>query len=143
MSDILDIHARQILDYGAILQWKLMFCWATAGLAARRCLRGSTGAYEAIEMRDTDQASYGGKGVMTAVDAVNREIFDALSGADATDQLQIDTDLIALDGTDNKARLAQMRFWVSLAVAGPQLIQRVCRYGGIWAVFMLMFCRPR
>ena len=104
----------------------------------------STGAYEAIEMRDTDQASYGGKGAATAVDAVNREIFDALSGADATDQLQIDTDLIALDGTDNKARLgANAILGVAWRLPGPQLIQRVCRYGGIWAVFTLMFCRPR
>ena len=62
--------------------------------------------------------SYSGKGVMSAVHAVNTEIFDALSGADATEQQQIDTDLISLDGTENKARLgANAILGVSLAVA--------------------------
>ena len=119
MSDILDIHARQILDSrgNPTVEVDVLLGDGSFGRAAVPS-GASTGAYEAIEMRDTDQASYGGKGVMTAVDAVNREIFDALSGADATDQLQIDTDLIALDGTDNKARLgANAILGVSLAVA--------------------------
>ena len=119
MSDILDIHARQILDSrgNPTVEVDVLLDDASFGRAAVPS-GASTGAYEAIEMRDTDQASYGGKGVMTAVDAVNTEIFDALSGADATDQLQIDTDLIALDGTDNKARLgANAILGVSLAVA--------------------------
>ena len=119
MSDILDIHARQILDSrgNPTVEVDVLLGDGSFGRAAVPS-GASTGAYEAIEMRDTGQASYGGKGVMTAVDAVNREIFDALSGADATDQLQIDTDLIALDGTDNKARLgANAILGVSLAVA--------------------------
>ena len=119
MSDILDIHARQILDSrgNPTVEVDVLLDDGSFGRAAVPS-GASTGAYEAIEMRDTDQASYGGKGVMTAVDAVNTEIFDALSGADATDQLQIDTDLIALDGTDNKARLgANAILGVSLAVA--------------------------
>ena len=119
MSDILDIHARQILDSrgNPTVEVDVLLGDGSFGRAAVPS-GASTGAYEAIEMRDTDQASYGGKGVMTAVDAVNTEIFDALSGADATDQLQIDTDLIALDGTDNKARLgANAILGVSLAVA--------------------------
>ena len=78
----------------------------------------STGAYEAVERRDGDSSAYGGKGVMGAVDAVNAEIFDALSGVDALDQTQIDTDLCLLDGTDNKSRLgANAILGVSLAVA--------------------------
>ena len=119
MSDILDIHARQILDSrgNPTVEVDVLLDDGSFGRAAVPS-GASTGAYEAIEMRDTDQASYGGKGVMTAVDAVNTEIFDALSGADATDQLQIDTDLIALDGTDNKARLgANAILGASLAVA--------------------------
>ena len=119
MSDILDIHARQILDSrgNPTVEVDVLLDDGSFGRAPVPS-GASTGAYEAIEMRDTDQASYGGKGVMTAVDAVNTEIFDALSGADATDQLQIDTDLIALDGTDNKARLgANAILGVSLAVA--------------------------
>ena len=119
MSDILDIHARQILDSrgNPTVEVDVLLDDGSFGRAAVPS-GASTGAYEAIEMRDTDQASYGGKGVMTAVDAVNTEIFDALSGADATDQLQIDTDLIALDGTDNKARLgANAILGVSRAVA--------------------------
>ena len=119
MSDILDIHARQILDSrgNPTVEVDVLLDDGSFGRAAVPS-GASTGAYEAIEMRDTDQASYGGKGVMTAVDAVNTEIFDALSGADATDQLQIDTDLIALDGTNNKARLgANAILGVSLAVA--------------------------
>lgn len=119
MSAILDIHARQILDSrgNPTVEVDVLLDDGSFGRAAVPS-GASTGAYEAIEMRDTDQASYGGKGVMQAVDAVNTEIFDSLSGADAMDQLQIDTDLIALDGTANKARLgANAILGVSLAVA--------------------------
>ncbi len=78
----------------------------------------STGAHEAIELRDGDKARYQGKGVQKAVDAVNGEIFDALSGLDAEDQRGIDAALIQLDGTDNKSRLgANAILGVSLAVA--------------------------
>ena len=78
----------------------------------------STGAHEAVELRDGDKARYGGKGVRKAVDAVNGEIFDALGGMDAEAQTKIDETLIALDGTPNKARLgANAILGVSLAVA--------------------------
>ena len=65
----------------------------------------STGAHEAVELRDGDKTRYGGKGVRKAVDGVNGEIFDALSGFDAADQRALDRTLIELDGTPNKARL--------------------------------------
>src|SRR6201995_1548303 len=65
----------------------------------------STGAHEAIELRDGDKSRYQGKGVQKAVDAVNGEIFDALSGMDAEDQRGIDAALLKLDGTENKSRL--------------------------------------
>jgi enolase len=78
----------------------------------------STGAHEAVEKRDGDKSRYGGKGVLQAVDAVNGEIFDALSGSDAEDQRRIDRMMIELDGTANKSRLgANAILGVSLAVA--------------------------
>src|SRR4026207_2441286 len=78
----------------------------------------STGAHEAIELRDGDKKRYLGKGVLKAADAANGEIFDALSGMDAGDQRRIDDALIKLDGTPNKARLgANAILGVSLAVA--------------------------
>jgi enolase len=78
----------------------------------------STGAHEAVELRDGDKSRYGGKGVLSAVEAVNHEIFDALAGLDAEDQVALDALLIELDGTPNKARLgANATLGVSLAVA--------------------------
>ena len=119
MSAIRDIHARQILDSrgNPTVEVDVLLNDGSFGRAAVPS-GASTGAYEAIEKRDNEQASYGGKGVISAVDAVNTEIFDALSGADATEQQQIDADLISLDGTENKARLgANAILGVSLAVA--------------------------
>jgi enolase len=78
----------------------------------------STGAHEAVELRDGDKKRYLGKGVRNAVEAVNGEIFEALSGMDAEAQVKIDETMIALDGTPNKARLgANAILGVSLAVA--------------------------
>lgn len=78
----------------------------------------STGVHEAWEKRDDDKARYGGKGVLLAVEHVNEEIDEALMGWDATDQLGIDSFLVALDGTENKGRLgANAILGVSLAVA--------------------------
>ena len=78
----------------------------------------STGAHEAVELRDGDKARWGGKGVGQAVEAVNGEIAEALAGHDAEDQGEIDASMIALDGTENKARLgANAILGVSLACA--------------------------
>jgi enolase len=78
----------------------------------------STGAHEAVELRDGDKARYGGKGVRKAVDAVNQDILEAIGGMNAEDQVAIDDAMIALDGTPNKARLgANAILGVSLAVA--------------------------
>src|SRR5690606_35785497 len=77
----------------------------------------STGAHEAVELRDGG-SRYLGKGVMSAVDAVNGEIFEAVGGLDAENQMQIDRTMIELDGTANKSRLgANAILGVSLAVA--------------------------
>ena len=96
----------------------------------------STGTHEAVEKRDGDKSRYGGKGVLQAVEAVNGEIYEALSGADAEDQRRVDKLLIDLDGTPNKARLgANAILGVSLATAkagassgGPAALQ-VCGRG--------------
>src|SRR3977135_1215783 len=78
----------------------------------------STGAHEAVELRDGDKSRYFGKGVRKAGDAVNGEIFDAIGGMDAQAQAKIDETMIALDGTPNKSRLgANSILGVSLAVA--------------------------
>jgi enolase len=78
----------------------------------------STGAHEAVELRDGDKTRFGGKGVLKAVENVNRDIFEALSGLDAEDQVKIDATMIALDGTPNKSKLgANAILGVSLAVA--------------------------
>ena len=119
MSQIIDIHARQILDSrgNPTVEVDVILEDGSVGRAAVPS-GASTGAYEAVERRDGDSGQYNGKGVMGAVTAVNTEIFDALSGADALDQKQIDADLTTLDGTDNKARLgANAILGVSLANA--------------------------
>ncbi|MBX9634323.1 MAG: phosphopyruvate hydratase, partial [Magnetospirillum sp.] len=78
----------------------------------------STGAHEAVELRDGDKHRYGGKGVLKAVESVNGEIYDALSGMDVQDQVVLDQTMIELDGTPNKARLgANAMLGVSLACA--------------------------
>ena len=96
-----------------------MSCWRTARAAAPAVPSGaSTGAHEAVELRDGDKKRYLGKGVRKAVEAVNGEIFDALGGMDAEAQVKIDETMIALDGTPNKGRLgANAILGVSLAVA--------------------------
>ena len=119
MSSILDIHARQILDSrgNPTVEVDVILDDGSVGRAAVPS-GASTGAYEAVEKRDGDKTVYNGKGVLEAVHTVNTEIFDALSGVDALDQDGVDKDLIALDGTPNKARLgANAILGVSLAVA--------------------------
>ncbi|MEM7122617.1 MAG: phosphopyruvate hydratase [Pseudomonadota bacterium] len=119
MSAILDIHAREILDSrgNPTVEVEVLLESGAHGLAAVPS-GASTGAHEAVERRDGDAARYGGKGVLGAIGAVDGEIFDALSGMDATDQESIDRTLIDLDGTPNKSRLgANATLGVSLAIA--------------------------
>ena len=105
----------------------------------------STGAHEAVEKRDGDAKRYGGRGVREAVDAVNGEIFDALSGFDAADQLRIDRTLIELDGTPNKGRLgANAVLGVSLACAkAVRRRSRPCRSTAMSAASSRAPCRCR
>ena len=106
MSAIEDIQAREILDSrgNPTVEVDIILEDGAFGRAAVPS-GASTGAFEAVELRDGETERYSGKGVMQAVDAVNFEIFDALVGADAMDQAGLDQAMIELDGTENKARL--------------------------------------
>jgi enolase len=124
MTDIADIVARQILDSrgNPTVEVDVVLEDGSFGRAAVPS-GASTGAHEAVELRDADPVMWGGKGVQNAVDAVNGEIFDALSGMDAEDQRRIDEAMITLDGTENKGRLgANAILGVSLAVAKASAI---------------------
>ncbi|WP_112322737.1 phosphopyruvate hydratase [Oceanibium sediminis] len=119
MSTIIDITAREILDSrgNPTVEVDVLLDDGTLGRAAVPS-GASTGAHEAVELRDGDKARYKGKGVLKAVEAVNVEIADAIVGYDATEQQAIDAAMIALDGTPNKGRIgANAILGVSLAVA--------------------------
>jgi enolase len=119
MTAIIDIIGREILDSrgNPTVEVDILLEDGSKGRAAVPS-GASTGAHEAVELRDGDKKRYGGKGVTKAVDAVNGEIFDALGGMEAEAQAKIDETLVSLDGTPNKARLgANAILGVSLAVA--------------------------
>ena len=119
MTAIVDISAREILDSrgNPTVEVDVRLDDSAFGRAAVPS-GASTGAHEAMELRDGLAKRYGGKGVEKAVAAVNTEIFDALCGMDAEDQPRLDRVMCALDGTPNKARLgANAILGVSLAVA--------------------------
>jgi enolase len=119
MTAIVDIAAREILDSrgNPTVEVDVTLEDGSNGRAAVPS-GASTGAHEAVELRDGDKTRYFGRGVLKAVDSVNGDIFDALNGFDAEDQRKIDETMIALDGTPNKSRLgANAILGVSLAVA--------------------------
>ena len=119
MTAIIDIHAREILDSrgNPTVEVEILLDDGSFGRASVPS-GASTGAHEAVELRDGDTTRYMGKGVLKAVAAVNGEITEALLGFDAEDQRDIDRIMIELDGTDNKARLgANAILGVSLAAA--------------------------
>jgi enolase len=119
MTAITDIIGREILDSrgNPTVEVDVVLEDGARGRAAVPS-GASTGAHEAVELRDGDKSRYGGKGVRKAVEAVNGEIFDALGGMDAEAQAKLDETMIALDGTPNKGRLgANAILGVSLAAA--------------------------
>ncbi len=119
MTEIVDIYAREILDSrgNPTVEAEVTLEDGSMGRAAVPS-GASTGAHEAVELRDGDRSRYLGKGVQAAVAAVNGEIFNALAGLEAEDQRLIDQAMIELDGTPNKSRLgANAILGVSLAVA--------------------------
>jgi len=119
MTAIVDIHAREILDSRGNPTVEVDVRLESGAFGRAAVPSGaSTGTHEAVELRDGDKKRYGGKGVLRAVDAVNGEIFDVLSGLDASEQVKIDQTMITLDGTPNKSRLgANAILGASLAVA--------------------------
>jgi len=119
MTAIVDIHAREILDSRGNPTVEVDVRLESGAFGRAAVPSGaSTGTHEAVELRDGDKKRYGGKGVMGAVEAVNGDVFDVLSGLDAEDQAKIDRTMITLDGTPNKSRLgANAILGASLAVA--------------------------
>ena len=116
---ITDIHARQILDSrgNPTVEADVVLSDGSFGRAAVPS-GASTGSFEAVELRDSDELAYGGKGVLRAVNHVNRKIAEALKGDDPFDQIKIDQKMRELDGTPNKGRLgANAILAVSLAIA--------------------------
>ena len=119
MTAIVDIIGREILDSRGNPTVEVDVVLEDGSLGRAAVPSGaSTGAHEAVELRDGDKKRYLGKGVRKAVDAVNGEIFEAIGGMDAEDQVKIDETMIELDGTPNKSRLgANAILGVSLATA--------------------------
>ncbi len=139
MAAIADILAREILDSrgNPTIEVDVVLDSGAIGRAAVPS-GASTGAHEAVELRDGDKLRYGGRGVRLAIANVEGEIFDALGGLDPVEQLKIDNILIDLDGTHNKARLgANATLAVSLATAkaaAEDLGLPLFRYvGGVFA----------
>src|SRR5262249_40033092 len=119
MTAITDIIGREILDSrgNPTVEVAVILEDGSRGRAAVPS-GASTGAHEAVELRDGDKKRFGGKGVGRAMDAINGEIYDAIGGMDAEAQTKIDETLITLDGTPNKGRLgANAILGVSLGVA--------------------------
>jgi enolase len=139
MPSIIDLTAREILDSRGNPTVECDVTLESGGFGRAAVPSGaSTGAHEAVELRDGDKSRYGGKGVLTAIRNIEGEILDAIGGLDATEQVKIDNIMIDLDGTPNKARLgANATLAVSLAVAkaaadhlGVPLYRHV---GGVYA----------
>jgi enolase len=125
MSAIIDIHGREILDSrgNPTVEVEVTLESGASGRAAVPS-GASTGAHEAVELRDGDTARYNGKGVLNAVEAVNGELADALSGIEGSDQVGVDTMMIDLDGTPNKSRLgANAILGISMAVAKASAVE--------------------
>ena len=119
MAMITEVYAREILDSRGNPTVEVEV-WLEDGSVGRAAVPSgaSTGAHEAVELRDGDKERYGGKGVSKAVDNVNDVIAEALIGLEATRQTEIDEMLIRLDGTPNKGKLgANAVLGVSMAVA--------------------------
>jgi enolase len=119
MTAIVDVHARQILDSRGNPTVEVDVTLEDGSMGRAAVPSGaSTGAHEAVELRDGDKSRWGGKGVSKAVQAVNGEIAETVAGLEAEDQVALDRALITLDGTENKGRLgANAILGVSLATA--------------------------
>ncbi|MDD4519265.1 MAG: phosphopyruvate hydratase [Alphaproteobacteria bacterium] len=119
MTAIIDIKGREILDSRGTPTVEVDVLLEDGAFGRAAVPSGaSTGVHEAVELRDGDKARFGGKGVQKAVKAVNEDLYDAIVGMDAEEQIEIDETMIEVDGTENKGRLgANAILGVSLAVA--------------------------
>ena len=119
MTAIIDVTAREIVDSRGNPTVEVDVALESGAMGRAAVPSGaSTGIHEAVELRDGDKTRYGGKGVTKAVASVNGEIFDAIAGMEAANQVQIDQSMIDLDGTANKGRIgANAILGVSMAVA--------------------------
>jgi len=135
MSQIIDIKARQILDSrgNPTVEAEVYTEYGAMGRAAVPS-GASTGAHEAVELRDGDKKHYLGKGVLKAVENINKDIADRIIGMDVFDQNEIDRVMLKLDGTDNKSKLgANAILAVSMAcakAAAQESGMSLCRYVG-------------
>lgn len=139
MSAIIDVHARQILDSRGNPTVEVDVILETGAKGRAAVPSGaSTGAHEAVELRDGDKDIYGGKSVHKAVEHVNTELLDSLLGQDAEEQIYLDSLMCDIDGTENKSRLgANAILGVSMAAAkaiADELDMPLYRYlGGVYA----------
>jgi len=119
MTEIIDIHAREILDSRGFPTVEVEVVLESGAMGRAAIPSGaSTGVHEAVELRDGNKKRYDGKGVLKAVDNVNTTLYDEICGLDAEEQIEIDSAMIRLDGTANKGKLgANAILGVSLAVA--------------------------
>lgn len=125
MAVITDIHARQILDSRGNPTVEVDILTDTGAFGRAAVPSGaSTGKHEAVELRDGDKNAYLGKGVLKAVNNINENLFNELAGMDIEDQHGIDSTMIAVDGTPNKANIgANAMLAVSLASARAAAMQ--------------------
>lgn len=145
MTAIIDIHAREILDSrgNPTVEVDILLEDGSFGRAAVPS-GASTGAHEAVELRDGDKARYLGKGVTKAVTAVNSDIAEAILGMDAEDQRDVDLAMIELDGTENKSRLGANAILAPVwLLPRQQPMRAVCRSTAMWAAFLPMSCQCR
>ncbi len=139
MTEIIDIHAREVLDSRGFPTVEAEVVLESGAFGRAIVPSGaSTGVHEAVELRDGDKKRFGGKGTLKAVENVNTVIYDNICGLDAEDQLEIDRSMIELDGSNNKGKLgANAILAVSLAVAkaaADDAVQPLYRYiGGVMA----------
>ena len=110
MTEIIDIRGREVLDSRGTPTVEVDVLLEDGSFGRAAVPSGaSTGAHEAVELRDGDKSRFNGKGVLKAVNAVNTELADAVIGMDAEDQMAIDQKMIDLDGTENKGRLGDRK----------------------------------
>lgn len=136
-AEIAEVRGREILDSrgNPTVEVDVVLVEGTMGRAAVPS-GASTGAHEAVELRDGDKSRYLGKGVRKAVEHVNKELAKAAVGRDSLDQIGLDSALLAADGTPNKAKLVLTPFWgFRWRLRRRRRRSRVCRFTATLAVW--------